>query len=144
MGCMRTVLMITILAFGALLVQAAELPRTSAPEGAGVYIISPADGAVTGREVTVQFGLAGMGVAPAGVDKPNTGHHHLLIDVDQPPPSNQPIPADDQHRHFGGGQTEIMVELEPGQHTLQLLMGDMNHIPHDPPVMSERITITVE
>ncbi len=143
MGYMRLVLMISIVAFAAL-AQAAELPRTSAPEGAGVYIISPVDGTVTGREVTVQFGLSGMGVAPAGVDKPNTGHHHLLIDVDQPPPSNQPIPADDQHRHFGGGQTEIMVELEPGQHTLQLLMGDMNHIPHDPPIMSERITITVE
>jgi hypothetical protein len=95
----------------------------------------------------VRFGLSGMGVAPAGVeDKANTGHHHLIIDA--PAPSgealNEPIPADDHHKHFGGGQTETSVELAPGSHTLQLVLGDWSHIPHNPPVMSEKITITVK
>jgi len=126
------------------LAHGAGLPRTPAPDDVRLYFVTPVDGAVTGRQVTIQFGLSGMGVAPAGVDKPNTGHHHLLIDVDQLPSLVQPVPADDRHRHFGGGQTEVVVELEPGEHTLQLLLGDRNHIPHDPPVMSERITITVE
>lgn len=117
---------------------------TPAPPGARVYIISPADGAVVSSPVTVTFGLSGMGVAPAGVDKPHTGHHHLLIDVDGTPPLDMPLPADDRHKHFGGGQTETTVELAPGEHTLQLIMGDQNHIPHDPPVMSEKITITVQ
>jgi hypothetical protein len=117
---------------------------TPAPAGAKVYIISPADGDVVSSPVTVKFGLSGMGVAPAGVDKPNTGHHHLLIDVDGTPPLDMPLPADDHHKHFGGGQTETTVELAPGTHTLQLIMGDQNHIPHDPPVMSEKITITVQ
>jgi hypothetical protein len=126
------------------LAHGAGLPRSAAPDDVRLYFVSPVDGAVTGRQVTIQFGLSGMGVAPAGVDKPDTGHHHLLIDVDQPPALDQPIPADEHHRHFGGGQTEVMVELGPGVHTLQLLLGDKHHIPHDPPVVSERITITVE
>jgi len=83
-----------------------------------------------------------MGVAPAGIDKAGTGHHHLLIDTELPP-LGLPIPNDDQHRHFGGGQTETQVELPPGEHTLQLILGDDRHVPHDPPVVSEIITITV-
>lgn len=116
---------------------------TSSPDGAGVYIVSPENGATVSSPVTVIFGLNGMGVAPAGVAKDNTGHHHLLIDTN-PPNMDGPIPSDDHYRHFGGGQTEVTLELEPGEHTLQLLLGDVNHIPHDPPVMSERITITVQ
>ena len=118
--------------------------RTPAPPAAVVYFITPADGETVANPVTVRFGLKGMGVAPAEVEKANTGHHHLLIDVADLPPLDEPIPADDQHRHFGGGQTEITLDLPPGTHTLQLLLGDQNHIPHDPPVVSERITITVK
>lgn len=115
------------------------------PEGAEAYIISPKDGAKVKSPVTVVFGLKGLGVAPAGVDKPHTGHHHLLIDTDVPTGEalDEPLPADEHHKHFGGGQTETTVELTPGKHTLQLIMGDANHIPHNPPVVSEKITITV-
>jgi hypothetical protein len=120
------------------------LAVTPAPEGARAYIVTPADGSVVSSPVTVVFGLEGMGVAPAGVEKANTGHHHLLIDVQDIPAAGQPIPADDQHKHFGGGQTQVSVELAPGQHTLQLVLGDQNHVPHEPPVVSERITITVK
>src|SRR5690554_6694798 len=118
-------------------------PVTAAPEGAKVYIISPQDGETVTSPVTVKFGLKGMGVAPAGVERDNTGHHHLLIDLETLPDLDMPIPADDQHVHFGGGQTETTVELEPGEHTLQLLLGDHLHRPHDEPVVSEKITITV-
>ena len=118
--------------------------RTPAPPGAVVYFIAPADGETVANPVTVRFGLKGMGVAPAGVDKDNTGHHHLLIDVAGLPPLDEPIPADDQHRHFGGGQTEVTLDLPPGTHTLQLLLGDQNHIPFDPPIVSDQITITVQ
>ena len=120
---------------------------TSSPslaDQARAYIIAPADGAVVSSPVTVVFGLSGMGVAPAGTDRANTGHHHLLIDVAELPPLDQPIPSDQHHRHFGGGQTEVTLELAPGQHTLQLLLGDMKHVPHNPPVLSEKITITVK
>lgn len=118
--------------------------RTPAPEGAAAYIISPADGAVVTSPVTVRFGLSGMGVAPAGVENPKAGHHHLLIDVEELPGLDAPIPADDNHVHFGGGQTQTTIELAPGEHTLRLLLGDFTHIPHDPPVMSETVTITVK
>ena len=139
--------MIRPIVLGALLV--AALPaiaadRTPSPPGAAVYIISPADGATVSSPVTVQFGLKGMGVAPAGIEKDKTGHHHLLIDVAELPPLDEPIPADDSHKHFGGGQTEVTLALPPGSHTLQLLLGDQNHIPHEPPVLSEKITITVQ
>ena len=116
---------------------------TSAANGATVYIISPQNGDTVQSPVTIKFGLKGMGVAPAGIDKANTGHHHLLVDIDQLPAMDAPIPADDKHHHFGGGQTETELELSPGQHTLQLLMGDKSHIPHGTPVLSEQITITV-
>ena len=122
-----------------------------APEGAEVYFIGLEDGATVAAPVTVRFGLSGMGVAPAGTDAPNTGHHHLL--VNRPPLGEGPdgaeeflygLPADDNHRHFGAGQTEVTLDLPPGSHTLQLVLGDMNHVPHDPPVVSPVITITVE
>ena len=169
--------------------------RAPAPMGAAVYFITPADGETVTSPVTVRFGLEGMGVAPAGIDKPNTGHHHLLIDapdlppLDEPipadgetladpitvrfglkgmgvapagidkantghhpllidtpdlPPLDEPIPADDHHKHFGGGQTETTIDLPPGTHTLQLLLADQNHTAFDPPIISKRITITVQ
>ena len=121
----------------------AALPRTASPDAALVYFLAPANGATVTSPVTVRFGLRGMGVAPAGVTVPNTGHHHLLIDVTDLPPDNLPIPNDATHRHFGAGQTETELTLEPGKHTLQLVLGDAAHIPHQPPVRSEKITITV-
>jgi len=116
--------------------------ETPSPSTANLYIISPKDGDSVASPFTVSFGLAGMGVAPAGVEKKNTGHHHLLIDA-AVPNANEPIPKDDNYRHFGGGQTEAVINLAPGSHTLQLLLGDHNHIPHNPPVMSRKITINV-
>lgn len=124
-------------------IAAAELPSAPAPAGAAVYFISPKDGERIRGPVVVRFGLKGMGVAPAGTAKEATGHHHLLVDWDQPPVKGQPIPSDAHHRHFGNGQTETSLDLAPGRHTLQLLMGDANHVPHEPPVLSERITIEV-
>ncbi len=120
------------------------LTRHSAPENVRVYIISPVDGATVDRKFTVRFGLQGMGIAPAGMHKAKTGHHHLLIDVDQLPNGALPIPADEQHIHFGGGQTQTTLELTPGTHTLQLALGDANHVQFDPPLVSERITINVK
>ncbi len=117
--------------------------RTYAAEDAFAYIVSPVDGATVTSPITVVFGLSGMGVAPAGTERANTGHHHLLIDIDLPF-MDEPIPANDNHVHFGGGQTQVEIELEPGEHTLQLLLGDHYHIPHDPPITSDRITITIE
>ena len=123
---------------------------TPAPEGARVYFVTPEDGATVQSPVTVAFGLSGMGVAPAGTEKENTGHHHLLTDrepfgegPDDADMMESGLFADEHHTHFGGGQTEITLDLAPGSHTLQLVLGDQNHVPHDPPVVSERITITV-
>lgn len=118
--------------------------RTVAPAGAEAYIISPKAGAHVKNPFIVQFGLRGMGVAPAGVKFENTGHHHLLIDADAPADLSQPLPVTDRIRHFGKGQTEVKLELPPGKHTLQLLLGDQNHTPHNPAVMSKKITITVD
>ena len=127
------------------LVLSAQAPaRSPSREGALVYIVSPENGAQVSSPVTVVFGLRAMGVAPAGVEKAGTGHHHLLIDVEGLPDLTRPIPADDQHRHFGGGQTEASLALPPGTHTLQLLLGDHTHTPHDPPVISQRVTVTVK
>ena len=119
--------------------------------GAGVYFVNLSDGDTVSSPVKVVFGLSGMGVAPAGIEKEGTGHHHLLIDR---PPMGQgedgeeellfSVTTDDNHRHFGGGQTEASVELAPGAHTLQLVLGDHNHVPHTPPVMSAVITVTVK
>lgn len=128
----------------AMLLGPAAWAATPAPEDARVYFIDLADGDRLESPVTLRFGLSGMGVAPAGIDMPRTGHHHLLIDVETPPAAGTPIPADKNHVHFGGGQTEAQIELAPGTHTLQLLLGDALHRPHEPAVMSERITVTVE
>jgi hypothetical protein len=117
--------------------------RMASPADAQVYIISPKDGAKVSSPVTVQFGLKGMGIAPAGVKIENTGHHHLLIDTDAPTDLSQPLPASEKLVHFGKGQTETSVKLTPGKHTLQLLLGDSTHVPHNPPVISKKITITV-
>ena len=119
---------------------------SKSPDGANVYIIEPADGQIISGDVTVKFGLSGMGVAPAGVKIDNTGHHHLLIDLpgDILPELDQPLPSSDNVKHFGKGQTETTIHLEPGVHTLQLLLGNFLHIPHDKPVLSEKITIEVK
>jgi hypothetical protein len=122
----------------------AGLPIAKAPAGAGVYFISPQDGATVPATFTVRFGLKGMGVAPAGVAKEHTGHHHLLVDVKELPAAGQPIPNDANHIHFGGGQTETTLKLKPGTHTLQLELGDQNHVPFDPAVVSKKITIHVK
>ncbi|MEX3016521.1 DUF4399 domain-containing protein [Gymnodinialimonas hymeniacidonis] len=124
---------------------------TPAPEGAAVYFVNLEDGATVSGPVTVIFGLEGMGVAPAGTEREMTGHHHIFLN--RPPLGEGEegaeellygIPADDNHIHFGGGQTQVTLDLEPGEHTLQLVLGDLNHVPHVPPVASEQITITVE
>jgi hypothetical protein len=117
---------------------------TPSPAGAEVYFITPKDGATVSSPVTIQFGLKGMGIAPAGVQFENTGHHHLLIDTDVPADKSQPLPTSDKVVHFGKGQTETGVKLAPGKHTLQLVLGDHSHIPHNPPVVSQKITITVK
>ncbi len=119
------------------------LPRSTRPDSAMVYFITPTDGESLTSPLTIRFGLSQMGVAPAGFEKESTGHHHLVMDAELPPP-DLPIPASENYRHFGKGQTEVELELAPGEHTLQLLLGDHLHIPHDPPVVSERITITVK
>lgn len=134
---------LTIAAASLLFACAASAGDTPAPDSARLYFISPSDGATVSNPVTVMFGLAGMGVAPAGTVKENTGHHHLIIDAELPDPGAG-IPADDNHKHFGGGQTQTTITLSPGTHTLQLLLGDFKHVPHDKPVASERITITVK
>jgi Domain of unknown function (DUF4399) len=119
------------------------MPRSTAPAGARLYFITPADGATVKSPVRIEFGLDGMDVVPAGTVAPMSGHHHVIIDAELPP-MNLPIPADEHNVHFGDGRTATELPLEPGQHTLQLLLGDHLHIPHQPPVTSEKITITVE
>lgn len=117
---------------------------SEAPADAKVYIIAPKEGEKVGGTFTVKFGLSGMGVAPAGVNKDKTGHHHLLIDVDEMPDMSKPLPSSENVIHFGGGQTETEVTLPPGKHTLQLVLGNYLHIPHKKPVVSEKITVVVE
>lgn len=117
---------------------------TPAPEGATVYFVTPADGETVPTTFTVKFGLSSMGVAPAGTEKENTGHHHLLIDLDEMPDLTLPLPSTDQIVHFGGGQTETTITLEPGTHRLRLLLGNHLHVPHTPPVMSPWIEVTVK
>ena len=123
---------------------ATRATRTPAPAEAYVYIGWPNDGEVLRtRRFKVWFGTRNFGVAPAGVTKANTGHHHLLIDTALPP-LDEPIPNDKNHLHFGAGQTETYIELPPGTHTLQLIMGDADHVPHDPPLVSKKITVRVQ
>jgi len=117
--------------------------KSSASAAASAYIISPRDGETVTSPVKVIFGLSGIGVAPAGTNLPDTGHHHLIIDAPLPDP-DLPVPSDDQHKHFGKGQTETVIELAPGEHTLQLLLGDWKHVPHDNVVASSPVKITVQ
>ncbi len=133
-----------VVCLAALALAAAALAREPAPAGAEVYIVSPKDGATVKSPVTVVFGLKGMGIAPAGIKFDNTGHHHLLIDSELPADLSQPLAANEKSVHFGKGQTETSVTLPPGKHTLQLVLGDSLHVPHDPPVVSKKITIIVE
>ncbi|MET0069174.1 MAG: DUF4399 domain-containing protein [Candidatus Thiodiazotropha sp.] len=117
------------------------------PEGARVFFFGLEDGAVVSSPVTLKFGIEKFGITPAGTKgkrRHTAGHHHLLIDLKQPPDLDEPIPRDAQHIHFDQGETEVQLELSPGRHTLQLLLGDEDHEPHDPPLISEKITITVE
>ena len=123
---------------------AAALAREPSPAGAEVYIVSPKDGAKVKSPVTVVFGLKGMGIAPAGIKFDNTGHHHLLVDAEVPADLSQPLAANEHSLHFGKGQTETSLALTPGKHTLQLVLGDSTHTPHDPAVISQKITISVE
>jgi hypothetical protein len=136
---MRLVTVLLALACSA----AAIADQAPAPAGAAVYIVKPAAGARVRSPVTVVFGLTGMGIAPAGVKFDNTGHHHLLIDTELPSDLTQPLPASDNIRHFGKGQTEATLDLPPGKHTLQLLFADFTHTPFTPNVASKKITITV-
>lgn len=122
---------------------AASLPRTPAPDGARVYFITPADGDTVSNPVVIEFGSDGVSIVRAGDDQPASGHHHLVIDAELPDLS-LPIPANDNYIHFGDGSTRSERTLPPGTHTLQLLLGDHLHIPHDPPIVSNVITITVE
>ena len=121
----------------------AALARTPSPDGARVFFISPADGDTVSNPVRIEFGIEGMSVTKAGDAQPNSGHHHLVIDADLPDLA-LPIPADANYVHFGDGRTLTEITLEPGQHSLRMLLGDHLHIPHDPPVVSDSITITVE
>jgi hypothetical protein len=132
------------LAGAILLAAGTAMAREPAPAGAEVYVVSPKDGAKVKGPVTVVFGLKGMGVAPAGIKMENTGHHHLLIDSDPPTDLSQPLPANEKSVHFGKGQTETTLTLPPGRHTLQLVLGDSLHVPHEPAVISKKITIFVE
>ena len=111
---------------------------------AEVYFVSPSDGDEVSSPVEIVFGLRGIGVAPAGINFPNTGHHHLLVDLEALPNLNESIPADENHIHFGKGQTQTLLALDPGVHTLQLLFGDWMHVPHTEPIFSEKIKIFVK
>ncbi len=121
----------------------ASLPRTASPDGARVFFITPADGETVSSPVSIEFGIEGMTVVAAGDATPDSGHHHLIVNAELPE-FGLPVPATENYIHFGDGSTSTELTLEPGTHTLQLLLGDYLHIPHDPPVMSDPITITVE
>lgn len=121
----------------------AQIKRTPSPAGAEVYFIAPQDGAVLSGPISVKFGLKGMGIAPAGIAFDNTGHHHLIVDAPTPALDTL-IPADANHIHFGKGQTETTLNLPPGKHTLQLVLADQLHVPHQPAVVSKVITVTVQ
>jgi Domain of unknown function (DUF4399) len=135
--------------FGAILAIAAvtavaDAGQTPSAPGAKVYFVDPHDGDVVTSPFTVHFGVTGMTLAPAGTQTPNSGHHHLFIDTTfSPGDADRPIPMDSQHLHFGKAQTEAVINLPQGTHTLQLVLGDYSHIPHNPPVVSQPITITV-
>ena len=135
---------IFILSFVLATIVFADSPVSKSPAGAKVYIIEPAKGATVASTFKVKFGLSGMGVAPAGVDIENTGHHHLLIDAIELPDLTKPLPATEKILHFGKGQTETEITLEPGIHSLKLILGNYLHIPHNPPLISDEVIVTVE
>jgi hypothetical protein len=136
-------LLVPVIAIWASLAGVAAADPKPMPQDAKVYIIWPSDGQVIpGGKFWVRMGLSGAGVAPAGIEKANTGHHHLLVDVDLPP-LDQEIPNDKNHLHYGLGQTEAHLELPPGRHTLQMLLADDSHVPHNPPLYSKKITLIV-
>ena len=142
---MKSNLLVTLVCGGVFALAASlSQAREPSPAGAEVYIVSPKDGAKVKSPVTVVFGLKGMGIAPAGIKFDNTGHHHLVIDGDAPADLSQPIPANEKSVHFGKGQTETSLTLAPGKHTLLLVLGDSLHVPHEPAVISKKITITVD
>ena len=130
---------------GLVLLPTAAVPQgLPSPKDAYLYIISPKDGATLSGPFRCVFGLRGMGITHAGDPFPNSGHHHLLIDVEEPLNPSEPIPQDKKHLHYGSGQTEALIHLSPGLHTLQLVLGDAKHFPFNPPLMSKKITITVK
>ena len=141
-GPLNTLIVGLALAWTALQAAPARAETTVSAPGAVVYFHAPLDGARVAQRFTVKIGLKEMGVAPAGVTKEFTGHHHLLIDTEMVP-LDQPIPSDYNHIHLGNGQTEVVLTLPQGTHTLQLLLGDHQHFAHQPPVMSKKITIYV-
>lgn len=143
MNIQSTLILLTVLFLTASL-PGQGLERKPSPEDAKVYFIWPKDGREVNKNFIVKFGLSGMGIAPAGIDFPNSGHHHLLIDVDEMPDFNMPLAATENIVHFGLGQTETKVSLPSGKHTLQLVFADFLHLPHQPAVVSEKITITVK
>ena len=139
-----TSLICALMLFGAAPQAIANNLVSHAPVDAQAYIIEPKDGAALPETFTVKFGLSAMELAPAGVERENTGHHHLLIDRQELPDLTASLPATEQIRHFGKAQTETELSLPSGEHTLQLVLGNYAHIPHDNPVISEPITITVK
>jgi hypothetical protein len=144
-GTVMELLRRTVLAFGLVLVPAVAFSQGApAPKDAYLYIIWPQDGATIRGAFWCRFGLRGMGVTHAGDTYANSGHHHLLVDSDEPLDPNEPIPSDKKHLHFGAGQTEARIELAPGRHTLQLVLGDAKHYPFNPPLVSKKITIRVK
>lgn len=140
----KIVVLLTLFLMPLSFTSTADEMASSSPADARVYFITPVDGETVSQTFKVKFGLSGMGVAPAGTNRDNTGHHHILIDGETLPDMSMPLPATDKIKHFGGGQTESELTLAPGQHTLQLLLGNYAHIPHDKPVLSQKIMITVE
>lgn len=140
----RSWLLLVLMVLSAPLSALAQFTSQAAPADVELYFISPKNGETVSGEFVVQFGLRGFGVAPAGTKHHAAGHHHLLVDLDTVPPVNQPMPASDHIRHFGGGQTEATITLPKGEHTLQLILGDHLHVPYAPPILSEKITITVK
>ena len=141
---LNIVILISLVSFSNSLFAAGGIKKSLSREDAEVFIVEPKEGQVVKNPITIIFGISNMTLSPAGIKKEYSGHHHLLIDVEDLPDFSKPIPADKNHIHFGNGQTEVTIHLDQGTHTLQLLLGDYMHIPHKEPVISERITIEVK
>tara|TARA_Y100000741_G_scaffold137915_1_gene103930 strand:+ start:528 stop:968 length:441 start_codon:yes stop_codon:yes gene_type:complete len=137
-------ILVSLVCFTNPLLAAGDIKKSPSRVDAEVFIIEPKDGQVVKNPITVIFGISNMTLSPAGIEKKYSGHHHLLINVDELPNLSQPIPADKNHLHFGKGQSKTTINLEEGKHTLQLLLGDYIHVPHDKALVSDKITIIVE